>query len=340
MDATTVPGIAVASVTAWIAKYLADVQPPLRFDFISGGHSNLTYAVTDAAGQRCVLRRPPLGHVLESAHDMGREFRILRAVARTDVPVPAPLGLCTDPAVNGAPFYVMRYVDGAVLHGPEDAASLSAADRLHLGRQVVDILASLHGLDPDRVGLSDLGRKEEYIARQLRRWATQWARSRQRELPIVDELHDALARHIPKQHRAAIVHGDYRLGNMLTRGGRVLAVLDWELCTLGDPLADVGYLLNNWVAAGEPIIAAGGPTGAGGFASRDEIAARYRKATDTDLSEIDYYRAFSYWRLAVISEGIYARYRHGTMGGRAGTDPEIFRERVEQLAAAARTLIR
>ena len=156
----------------------------------------------------------------------------------------------------------------------------------------------------------------------------------------MDELHQALADAMPEQFAATIVHGDYRLGNMLTGTGHVLAVLDWELCTLGDPLADVGWLLNNWVAPREVIIAAGGPTAAGGFGSRNEIIARYAHATGFDLSQIGYYRAFSYWRLAVITEGIYARYRHGAMGGGADTDPEIFRERVERLAAAARTLMR
>ena len=340
MNATDVSGIDATRITAWLAAHLTGVRPPLRFEFISGGRSNLTYRVIDAAGQCWVLRRPPLGHVLESAHDMGREFRILRAIGQTDVPVPVAFGLCTDPAVNGAPFYVMSFVDGVVLQAPEDAEVLSAADRFRLAWQVVDILARLHSVDPDRVGLGDLGRKEEYIARQLRRWAKQWASSRQRELPIMDELHQSLARAIPRQHRATIVHGDYRLGNMLTRGGDVLAVLDWELCTLGDPLADVGYLLNNWVAPGEPVIAAGGPTAAGGFGSRNEIIARYAQATGSDLSHIDYYRAFSYWRLAVISEGIYARYRHGAMGDRPDTDPECFRERVEHLAEAARALVR
>jgi aminoglycoside phosphotransferase (APT) family kinase protein len=226
-----------------------------------------------------------------------------------------------------------------VLQGPGDAGTLSAADRGSLGREVVDILARLHRLDPDQVGLGDLGRKEEYIARQLRRWSKQWASSRQRELPIVEELHQALAHSIPEQCAATIVHGDYRLGNMLTRGGHVLAVLDWELCTLGDPLADVGYLLNNWVAPGEPIIATGGPTAAGGFGSRNEIIARYEQATGFELSQIDYYRAFSYWRLAVISEGIYARYRRGAMGDGSDTDPDLFRDRVERLAEAARSLL-
>jgi aminoglycoside phosphotransferase (APT) family kinase protein len=334
-----VPGIDATRVTAWIAAHVAAVQPPLRFAFISGGRSNLTYKLTDACGQSCVLRRPPLGQILESAHDMGREFRILRAIGQTDVPVPVALGLCTDPTVTGAPFYLMSYVDGAVLQGPGDAEALSAADRGRLGCEVVDNLVRLHRLDPDRVGLGDLGRKEDYIARQLRRWAKQWASSQQRELPLMDAVHQSLARAIPTQRGATIVHGDYRLGNMLTKGAHVLAVLDWELCTLGDPLADVGYLLNNWVAPGEPLIAAGSPTGAGGFGSRDEITSRYAAATGFDLTDINYYRAFSYWRLAVISEGIYARYRHGAMGDGSATVPEIFRERVERLAEAARVLI-
>lgn len=338
MSEQDVPGIDAARVTAWLLDHIEGAEPPLGFELICGGRSNLTYKVADAVGHTFVLRRPPLGHVLESAHDMGREYRILRAIGQTGVPVPATFGLCTEPAVNGVPFYVMGYVDGVVLQGPEEAAMLPAPARQSLGREVVDILVCLHRLDPEKVGLGDLGRREEYIARQLRRWSKQWLHSRQRELPIMDELYAALAQAIPEQCGDAIVHGDYRLGNMLTRGGHVLAVLDWELCTLGDPLADLGYLLNNWVAPGEAIIAAGGPTAAGGFGSREEILARYGDATGCDLSRIGYYRAFSYWRLAVISEGIYARYRHGTMGD-AHTQPDLFRERVERLAEAARMFL-
>lgn len=339
MSEQAVAGIAADRVTGWFVEHIEGVEPPLRFELISGGRSNLTYKVTDGAGRDYVLRRPPLGHVLESAHDVGREYRILRGVGQTRVPVPIALGLCADAAVNGAPFYVMNYIDGLVLQGAEEAAALPAEERRRLGHAVADTLSCLHRVDPDTVGLGGLGRKEEYIARQLRRWSKQWAGSRQRDLPIMEEIHAALANAIPEQRVCTIVHGDYRLGNMLVRGGRILAVLDWELCTLGDPLADVAFLLNTWIEPGEPIIGTGTPTGAGGFGTREELLVRYQAAIGFDLSRIDYYRAFSQWRLAVISEGIYARYRHGAMADATPTDPDFFRERTEILAQAAHALL-
>jgi aminoglycoside phosphotransferase (APT) family kinase protein len=339
MTEQAVPGIAADRITGWFVEHIEGVEPPLRFEPISGGRSNLTYKVTDGAGREYVLRRPPLGHVLESAHDVGREYRILRGVGQTPVPVPMALGFCADAAVNGAPFYVMNYIDGLVLHGTEEAAALPADERRSLGHAVADTLACLHRVDPDAIGLGGLGRKEEYIARQLRRWSKQWESSRQRELPIMEEIHAALAKAIPEQRACTIVHGDYRLGNMLVRGGRILAVLDWELCTLGDPLADVAFLLNNWVDPGEAIIGVGTPTGAGGFGTREEILARYQAATGLDLSRIEYYRAFSHWRLAVITEGIYARYRHGAMADTTHVDPDAFLERTEILAQAAHALL-
>lgn len=339
MMESTVPGIEAERMTAWFTEHIEGVTPPLRFQLIAGGRSNLTYKVGDAAGRSYVLRRPPLGHVLESAHDMGREFRILQGVGRTEVPVPTALGLCSDVAVNGAPFYVMKFVDGVVLQGTDEAAALPPEERAALGRAVADTLACLHRVDPDAIGLGDLGRKQEYIARQLRRWSKQWENSRQRELPIMEEVQAALAQAIPEQRACAIVHGDYRLGNMLVRHGRILAVLDWELCTLGDPLADVAFLLNNWIDPGEPIVGVGTPTGVGGFGTREELLARYQARTGFDLSRIDYYRAFSHWRLAVISEGIYARYLHGAMGDASGTDFQVFRQRTEALALAAQELL-
>ncbi len=337
-------GIQQDRLEAYFAAHVEGAEPPLRFTQIVGGHSNLTYAVEDARGARFVLRRPPLGAVLATAHDMGREHRIIAALAGTDVPVPPALGLCQDESVNDAPFYVMRFVDGYVLadaietqkHFDEDA-------RGRIGSDVVRVLAALHAVDPDAVGLGDLGRKESYLARQLKRWRTQWEKSKTRELPPMDEVYETLQSDVPEQVGAAIVHGDYRLGNMITgTDARIAAVLDWELCTLGDPLADLGYLLNNWALPGEQELTARGaalsPSAAGGFPTRDEVIARYAELTGRDASRIAFYRAFQYWRLAAIVEGVLARYLKGVMGKSADTD--AFRAQVDTRADAALALTR
>jgi len=274
--------------------------------------------------------------VLESAHDMGREHKIVSALGPTDVPVAPVFGLCTDVSVNDAPFYVMGFVDGIVLHGATVAVTLPEEDRWQLGLDTVDVLVRLHRLVPDEVGLGDLGRKEGYVARQLRRWSKQWANSKMREVPEMEQTHRLLEERMPEQIGASIVHGDYRLGNFLVRDARIAAVLDWELCTLGDPLADVGYLLNNWAAPGEdpPSGTDVTPSAAGGFPGRDELTERYAAATGRDLSGIAYYRAFSYWRSAAIIEGVYARYVKGAMGS-GDVDLTRFEESSPRLAKTA-----
>jgi aminoglycoside phosphotransferase (APT) family kinase protein len=332
-------GIDVPRVTEWFAAHAAAAEPPLRFDLIAGGRSNLTFRVTDTGGRAWVLRRPPLGQVLATAHDMGREHRIISALAPTDVPVAPVVGLCTDEAVNGAPFYVMEFVDGLVARNAATAGALSVEARAHAGDQVADVLARIHAVDPDAVGLGDLGRKEGYIERQLKRWYGQWQQSRTRELPVVDEVHAALAARVPEQGPAAIVHGDYRLDNcLLGPDGSIAAVLDWELCTLGDPLADVGLLLVYWSEAGDTTGALlESATALDGFPSRARLVERYAAASGRDVSAVDYYVAFGYWKLACILEGVYARYKGGVMGESTGF--EGFAAQVEILAEAARSTI-
>ncbi|HAR31414.1 MAG TPA: phosphotransferase family protein [Gammaproteobacteria bacterium] len=335
----SVEGINREAVTAWLQTQVPDLAPPLEFTLIAGGHSNLTYRFVDARGAAYVLRRPPLGHVLESAHDMGREHRIISALGQSSqVPVAPTHGLCRDLEVNGAPFYVMSFVTGAVLHDAESAGSLPALERRELGLHVIDVLANLHQLDPDAVGLGDLGRKEAYLARQLSRWNKQWQASKTHEIPEMEETSRLLETRMPEQVGASIVHGDYRLGNMMVGGGRIRAVLDWELCTLGDPLADVGYLLNDWIEPGEPS-AELKPTGAGGFPSRSELCERYARTTGRDLEQINYYRAFSHWRLAAIGQGVYKRYLVGAMGENRGMDLSSYKDSIQTRAAAALALL-
>ncbi len=331
-------GINQARVTEWLARHIDELQPPLEFSLIAGGHSNLTYRFTDQAGSVWVLRRPPLGHVLESAHDMGREHRIVYGLRDSTVPVPAPVALCRDLAVNDAPFYVMAFVDGEVLHDAAAAGRLSEAARFATGMHAIEVLARLHRLAPDAVGLGDLGRREAYLARQLKRWKRQWQATKTHEIPEMEETGRILEETMPDQVGFAIVHGDYRLGNMIVGGGRVRAVLDWELCTLGDPLADVGYLLNSWIAPQEesPPVAA---TAVGGFPSRRAIGDRYSELTGRDLGGIGYYRAFSHWRLAAIGQGVYKRYLVGAMGERSEFDLEDYRQSVAMRARAALELL-
>jgi aminoglycoside phosphotransferase (APT) family kinase protein len=336
-----VEGVDVPRVTTWFESNLDGVQPPLRFDLIAGGHSNLTFKVTDAASGEWVLRRPPLGHVLATAHDMGREHRIISALGPTDVPVAPALGFCDDEAVNGAPFYVMGYVHGTVVRDVEVARTdYDESQRRAAGESIVDVLAAIHAVDPDAVGLGDLGRKEGYIQRQLKRWYGQWEKSKTRELPAVDEVHDRLLEGVPEQGPATIVHGDYRLDNcMLGEDGRINAVLDWEICTLGDPLADVGLLMVYWTDPDDENSALlTAPTQIEGFPRRKELLDRYAAVSGRDVSHVDYYVAFGYWKLACIVEGVYARYVGGAMG-KGASGFEAFALQVERLADQARATL-
>jgi aminoglycoside phosphotransferase (APT) family kinase protein len=345
-DEATAPGEGFAEVPeglqrdgleAWFAAHAAECTPPLEFERIAGGLSNLTYRVQDAAGRRWALRRPPLGKRLGSAHDMGREHKVVAALAETEVPVAPLLGLCEDEAVIGAPFYVMEFVEGPILRGVAEAEIFpDHGDRRAIGMRVAETLAAIHAVDPDAVGLGDLGRKEDYVARQLRRWQGQWEKSKTRELASVDRVHDRLAARIPPQGPATIVHGDYRLDNMiLTPAGEVAAVVDWELCTLGDPLADVGTLMAYWPERGEQQLRLGEPANlAPGFPGRGELAARYAERSGRDLSDLGYYLALGYWKLAIILEGVYARSLGGGYG-EVGEGIHAFKQLVERLAEAA-----
>lgn len=332
-------GIDAPGVTGWFAQHVPAAQAPLSFRLIAGGHSNLTYEVTDAAGARWVLRRPPLGQVLATAHDMGREHRIISALGGTDVPVAPAVGLCTDAEVNGAPFYVMDFVDGTVVRSHTEAAALGPEQRRRAGESLVDVMAAIHAVDVDLVGLGDLGRKEDYVARQLRRWYGQFQGSEEQVpgglgLPAVHEVHDRLAASTPPQVGASIVHGDYRLDNcMLDADGSVLAVLDWEICTLGDPLADVGLLWVYWSDPDQgPVLPQASPTALDGFPRKAELIERYAAASGRDVSDLGFYVAFGYWKLTCIIAGVYARYAGGAMGQVPEDQVQGFRHMLDSLA--------
>jgi aminoglycoside phosphotransferase (APT) family kinase protein len=315
------PGIDRERVGRFVLEQVPGAEAPVSFELISGGRSNLTYRVR-AGGAVFALRRPPLGHVIATAHDMRREYRVLAALAGTDVPVPRPLALCEDAAVCDVPFYVMEFRDGVVLQdrvpegflrGPEDGRRVS--------RALVETLARLHAVDYRAVGLADFGRPDGYLARQVERWSKQWQANRTAPLPEIEELLARLARALPDSPPATIVHGDYRLGNMaLDRRdpGRVVAIFDWEMATLGDPLADLGYTLIYWVEPGEE--AAGGVEATAvsaqpGFFTRAELVEAYAKASGRDVGAIDFYQVLALTKLAVISEGILKRFQLGKTVG-------------------------
>jgi aminoglycoside phosphotransferase (APT) family kinase protein len=333
-------GIDAAGVDAWFAANIVGAAPPLTYRLIAGGRSNLTFGVTDTAAHHYVLRRPPTGHLLPTAHDMGREHRIISAVGPAGIPVPAALGYCADPAVTGAPFYVMDFVDGYILRAESDLEGVfGPAERRRLADNLVDTLAAIHAVDPDAVGLGELSRKEGYIARQLRRWYSQYQASRDEQggpdVADIDLVHDRLAARIPTQGKAGIVHGDYRLDNTIVGpDGAVVAVLDWELCTLGDTMADLGQLLVYWTEAGESSALAHSATAAPGFPTRAELARRYAEVSGRSIETLDFYLAFAYWKLACILEGVYTRYVAGAMG-RDGFDFGDYPEMIRTLAAQA-----
>ena len=312
-------GIQHDAVSAWFEANVPGAALPLTFELIAGGHSNLTFKATGADGQTYVLRRPPLYQVLATAHDMGREHKIIAALADTDVPVPQAFGLCEDEQVNERPFYVMDFVDGKVVRNRKQASELAPEVRWKASKSIAETLARIHAVDVDEVGLGDLGRKEDYIARQLRRWLRQFEESKTQDRPQIQEVHDHLVARIPEQGQAGIVHGDYRLDNcILGDQGQVLAVLDWELCTLGDRNADVAQLLVYWAEPNDSEFALDDPpTGEAGFASRAEMLDLYLEASGREIDNFEYYMAFGYWKLACILEGVYSRYVGGAMGDKA-----------------------
>ncbi|MHB1772170.1 MAG: phosphotransferase family protein [Acidimicrobiales bacterium] len=336
----TIEGIDLEPVSEWLASNVG-LEPPLRFELIAGGRSNLTFEVRDRRTRSVVLRRPPISHVLPTAHDMVREHRVVTALATTQVPVARTLGLCLDTELTGAPFYVMERVNGHVLRDAATAeAVLDAAGRHRASEALCEVLAALHQVDADAVGLGDLGRREGYIARQLDRWHKQFDASQVEgtdRVVTVDRVYERLAEAIPAQVEVRIAHGDYRLDNtMLGSDGSVLAVLDWEICTLGEPLADFGLLMVYWTEPedGAGVLGVAAPTTPPGFASRSEMRVMYADKTGRDMDDLDYYVAFGYWKLACILQVVLSRYRGGAAGGdRSGV--ETFVARVNSLARAA-----
>ena len=335
------PGLDQARTAAWLTDHL-DGEPPFSFELIAAGGSNLTFRVSDADDRAWALRRPPEGRTLATAHDVDREWRILEALSEADggVPVPRPLARCDDTDVTGAPFFVMEFMDGTILRTETDGDTLDARTGRTAAESLVSVQAALHSVDVDAIGLGDLGRHTGYIERQLHRWKTQVDRIDVRALPLVDELHHRLVASVPADApQRSLVHGDYRFDNVvLGAHHRVTAVLDWELCTLGDVLADLGGMLMWW---GDPSSANSTmrdvPTLAEGYLTPDEVVARYGRSSDRDLSDLPYYVAFQFWRLAAISEGVRVRFVSGAMGDKdIGDEMAGFETRINGLLDESR----
>ncbi|EST39768.1 hypothetical protein N566_00215 [Streptomycetaceae bacterium MP113-05] len=310
------PGLDLVRLAAHLERERPGlVTGPLRADVIEGGRSNLTYRV-EAGPSRWVLRRPPLGHVLATAHDMAREYRVIRALRETPVPVPRTVLLCEDPEVLGAPFYLMEHVPGVPYRSSAELAALGPPRTRALMLSLVDTLVALHRVDPQDVDLGSFGRPDGFLERQLRRWGKQLEASRNRDLRGVDELHEALAGSMPHSPEPAVVHGDFRLDNVLAdEEGRIAAVLDWEMSTLGDPLTDLGLLA---MYSGHPDVPGSPLTSvhdAPGHPDPAELVERYAAGSGRDVSGIGWYTAFAYFKLAVILEGIHYRWKLGQTVG-------------------------
>ncbi len=342
---STPVGADPAVVGPYLASVLGDERwSRVRVELIAAGMSNLTYTVTPEGGtddDAVILRRPPTGAVLATAHDMAREHRVVSALGPTPVPVPRTLHLCTDTAVLGAPFYVMERVVG--LHVVDRIPAGYAdepAQRRSIGDGLVDVLADLHAVDPAAVGLGDFGRPEGFLARQVRRWTTQWEATRDRDRPGMDALAARLAETVPESQRTSVLHGDYRLDNCLLdpdRPGGVRAVLDWEMSTLGDPLTDLGLMFVYWPEAGEERASMLSPvTTLPGFPTRREVAERYAERTGADVSVLPWYVGFAFFKFAAIVAGIVARSAAGAM---AGKDASGFADRIDPCVELGRAAL-
>ena len=329
-----VPGIEIAPVTEWLRQAIPDLTPPVRFTRVGNGRSNLTFLIEDGPGYRAILRRPPLGPLLASAHDMRREYRVLSLVADEPVPTPSPVAMCEDPSVTGAPFYVMECVDGVVLRDTEVAERMTLEARARAGRSLAETLAAIHGVDI--TGAQDLGRPSGYAERQIRRWSRQWEQSRTRDIPSIARVARVLEVAVPPQTETTLVHGDYSFANVLVSDtGELVAVLDWELCTIGDPVADLGMLMCYWPDSQEQALPERDSVPLmDGFPSRKELVQAYSSiCPERALDSLGFWTALCYWKLAIILEGVYRRGLESPANQSDGAD--LVRASVDRMAELA-----
>jgi aminoglycoside phosphotransferase (APT) family kinase protein len=309
----------LAKLEGWLAAHAPELAGPLTCEQFPSGHSNLTYLLR-AGDREIVLRRPPFGAAIKTAHDMGREHRILSALARAGAKVPRPIAYADDASILGAPFYVMERVRGVVLRGtsPKAAASLGADAVRALSTALVDTLAELHGLDVAAAGLADLGHPEGYVRRQVEGWTKRWHAAKTDEVPNVDAAADWLARHLPEESaRATLIHNDFKYDNVVLELGatpRVLAILDWEMATIGDPLMDLGTTLGYWLDPDDPEPTKAlpfGPTLLPGNLDRAGVVARWEERTGRSAGDVTFHYVFALFKIAVIAQQIYKRFVEG-----------------------------
>ncbi len=327
-------GYQVNAVEDWVRQNVPELTPPFDWIRLEGGHSNLTYQINDQNGHSAVIRRPPQGELLPKAHNMSREWALIKALSTTNVPVPKPYGFCEDPEISGAWFYIMGLIDGKPLYNSDDTRALvPESQRETLAHSFFDALADLHQVDPDAVGLGELGKRDSYVGRQIKTWYRSWTSSVSGANFDDERAHTLQAyflEHLPDQGPIRVVHGDYGLHNCLFGADcTVAAIVDWEISTLGDPLADLAYALNPWPDPSDAReIAPESPTSLKGFPPRSALADRYAKRTGRDLSNLPYYIAFNRWKSACIVHGVYARYMEGKKSTE-GVDLESLRTRID-----------
>ena len=344
MSGTGLRGLERPRLDEWLATNLPGFAPPYAFELIAAGGSNLTYRLVDAMGAVAVLRRPPARTGLATAHDMQREWSVMRALGdgASGVPVPRVLAHCDDVSVTGAHFYVMEFVDGLILRDAASASALDANAARRAMESLVGTQAAFHTLDPAALGLADLGRPGGYVARQLSRWRRQVEAAAVRDLPLLGRIHDTLAANLPPETVVSgLVHGDYRFDNtVLGPDDRVRAVLDWELCTIGDPVADFFWSLMYWAEPDDDLtVIPDAPTRLAQFPRRAEVEAHYASLTGIGLGARSFYLGFGWWKQACIVEGVHVRLLEGAGGGMRGASPERAAALVDRYLERAATLV-
>jgi aminoglycoside phosphotransferase (APT) family kinase protein len=331
---TAPPGIDRPRVDSWLAAHVSGAEPPFAYEQIVGGGSNLTFRVADSEGHQWALRRPPMGPLLATAHDMGREVRIMSALAPSPVAVPACVAYCPDPDVTGAPFYVMDFVDGLVIRNLESTRAMTRENADRATDSLIDTQIALHTLDLGAFGLADLARHGDYVGRQLTRWRRQIEAGQTRDAPLFFDLHERLVARKPAETvPPGLAHGDYRFDNVvLDSEFTVAAVLDWELCTIGDPVADFAWSLEYWANANDPVsFLRDPPTASDIFVTRDEVVERYRSRCGFEVGDLSYYRVFSWWKQACIAEGALARQIDAARRGHTDRDPADTARHIDDL---------
>ena len=321
-----------------LKKYISsvvDISEDFNFEQFKVGRSNITFKIFDNANS-FVLRRPPFGLKLESAHNMGREYKILKVLSENGLRVPKPMYLYNKKELSVDDFYIMEFIEGETIANNQIADEFNEIQKNTITESFIEALSEIHNFDVISSELNDLGKHEDYVERQINRWNKQFQSQKVREIKELESATKLLLDNIPSQQTVGIVHGDYRLDNVRVKDNQVAAVLDWELCTLGDPLADMGTVIASWNTKQEkdsPFIYS--PTLSGGFPTRKDVIELYLNNSDLDLSDIEFYARLSFWKHAMIMEGVYIRYSMGSYGKTNENEIESFKNSTIKFANKA-----